>query len=281
MGKFDGVLIASDYDNTIVYTEDSLRGKGGIPPVSPENRAAMEYFMAQGGTFCVSTGRALPSFAALKDGIPMNGPTVLFNGAAIYDFAAGRYLCTAFLPERIRDHVRQLTAEMPDLTFEIYHDDNSIHVVHPNEITARHLHLTHSPSVELDSLDQAPSPIAKLLFEEEPPRLRQLEKYIREQPWSREYEIVASASTLLEITAKGSTKGDFVAKVADMLGIRPENLYCVGDNQNDLSMLRRSAIPFAPANCAQEVKDWGAKVLCHCDDGVIGDIVDILDRRYS
>ena len=60
MGKFDGVLIASDYDNTIVYTEDSLRGKGGIPPVSPENRAAMEYFMAQGGTFCVSTGRALP-----------------------------------------------------------------------------------------------------------------------------------------------------------------------------------------------------------------------------
>ena len=79
MGKFDGVLIASDYDNTIVYTEDSLRGKGGIPPVSPENRAAMEYFMAQGGTFCVSTGRALPSFAALKDGIPMNGPTVLFN----------------------------------------------------------------------------------------------------------------------------------------------------------------------------------------------------------
>lgn len=153
MGKFDGVLIASDYDNTIVYTEDSLRGKGGIPPVSPENRAAMEYFMAQGGTFCVSTGRALPSFAALKDGIPMNGPTVLFNGAAIYDFAAGRYLCTAFLPERIRDHVRQLTAEMPDLTFEIYHDDNSIHVVHPNEITARHLHLTHSPSVELDSLD--------------------------------------------------------------------------------------------------------------------------------
>ena len=83
MGKFDGVLIASDYDNTIVYTEDSLRGKGGIPPVSPENRAAMEYFMAQGGTFCVSTGRALPSFAALKDGIPMNGPTVLFNGAAV------------------------------------------------------------------------------------------------------------------------------------------------------------------------------------------------------
>jgi hydroxymethylpyrimidine pyrophosphatase-like HAD family hydrolase len=54
----------------------------------------------------------------------------------------------------------------------------------------------------------------------------------------------------------------------------------VGDNQNDIPMLEKSAIPFAPANCAQEVKDWGARVLCSCEDGVIGDIVEILDKRY-
>ena len=110
--------------------------------------------------------------------------------------------------------------------------------------------------------------------------LRPVQQWLLER-WGDRYEAIFSNAYYLEITAKGSTKGDFVAKVADMLGIRPENLYCVGDNQNDLSMLRRSAIPFAPANCAQVVKDWGAKVLCHCDDGVIGDIVDILDRRYS
>ena len=45
-------------------------------------------------------------------------------------------------------------------------------------------------------------------------------------------------------------------------------------------MLAVSAIPFAPANCAQSVKEWGARVLCHCDDGVIGDVVDILDTIY-
>ena len=247
MGKFDGVLIASDYDNTIVYTEDSLRGKGGIPPVSPENRAAMEYFMAQGGTFCVSTGRALPSFAALKDGIPMNGPTVLFNGAAIYDFAAGRYLCTAFLPER-----------------------------------TRHLHLTHSPSVELDSLDQAPSPIAKLLFEEEPPRLRQLEKYIREQPWSREYEIVASASTLLEITAKGANKGGMVRRLAQLLHIRQENVCCVGDHANDIPMLEFAGMPFAPANAIESVRRVpGVRVLPDCRENAIAAMIAVLDQHYQ
>ena len=82
------------------------------------------------------------------------------------------------------------------------------------------------------------------------------------------------------MTRKGSSKGGGVARVARMLGVAPDRIYCVGDNQNDIPMLALSAIPFAPANCAQEVKDWGARVLCHCDDGVIGDIVEILDKLY-
>ena len=224
MGKFDGVLIASDFDNTMVYTEGALRSGGPVPAISRENRDAIEYFMAQGGTFSVATGRALPSFASVMDGVPMNGPTVLFNGAAIYDFPAGRYLRTAFLPECIRDHVRQLSQLMPGLTFEIYHDDNSIHVVNPNEITARHLHLTHTPSQQIDSLDQAPSPIAKLLFEEEPQRLRQLEETIRAQDWSREYEVVASAVNLLEITARGANKGGMVRRLAELPISSPSSL---------------------------------------------------------
>ena len=54
----------------------------------------------------------------------------------------------------------------------------------------------------------------------------------------------------------------------------------MGDNQNDIPMLERSAIPFAPANCAQEVREWGARILCPYEEGVLGDIVEILDKRY-
>jgi len=80
VGKFSGVLIASDYDNTMVYTEGALKSGGPLPSVSRENREAVEYFMAEGGTFSVATGRALPSFSRVREGVPMNGPTVLFNG---------------------------------------------------------------------------------------------------------------------------------------------------------------------------------------------------------
>ena len=108
MGKFDGVLMASDFDNTMAYTEGALRAGTPIPPLSAENRGAILYFMEEGGTFSVVTGRSLPSFDQVRSDIPMNGPTVLFNGAAIYDFAQSKYLYTAFLPETIRSHVTEI-----------------------------------------------------------------------------------------------------------------------------------------------------------------------------
>ncbi len=174
MGKFDGVLIISDYDNTITYTEGALLRNEELPPVPPENRDAIEYFLSQGGTFSVATGRALPAFAPVAPSIPMNGPTILFNGAAIYDFSAGRYLYTAFLPETIRDHLADLLADLPDTAMEIYHDDNSIHALNPNDITRHHLHLTHLPTVVMERVEQVPFPISKVLFEEHPPRMAQL-----------------------------------------------------------------------------------------------------------
>ena len=72
MGKFDGVLLASDFDNTLLYTEDALRTGGPVPPLPERNREALTYFMAQGGRFAVATGRALPAFLRHAGDVPMN-----------------------------------------------------------------------------------------------------------------------------------------------------------------------------------------------------------------
>ena len=196
----------------------------------PENRQAIEYFMAQGGTFCVSTGRALPAFAPIAPTIPMNGPTILFNGAAIYDFSAGRYLHTAFLPETILTHLHRILEAVPHAAMEIYHDDNSIHAVNPNDITRHHLHLTHLPTVVLEDIDQVPFPVSKILFEEHPPRMGALTDYIAAQPWAADYEVVLSAANLLELTAHGANKGGMVKKLVELLGLDPRHLYCIGDH---------------------------------------------------
>ena len=281
MGKFDGVLIVSDFDNTVVYTEGALRTGTEQPPVSKENREAIEYFMDSGGTFSIATGRALPAFASLAKGIPMNGPTVLFNGAAIYDFSAGRYIRTAFLPETIRGHVHAVQQVFPDVAFEIYHDDNSVQAVNPNEITRGHLHLTHAPTVTIADIDQAPSPISKVLFEEQTPFLEQVAAFIRSQSWGEDYEVVFSADCLMEVTAKGANKGGMVKQLASLLGIRQEDVYCVGDHNNDIPMLQFARIPFAPQNAIEPVhRVPGIRILPNCWENAIAEMIAQIDDIY-
>lgn len=281
MGKFDGVLIASDYDNTMVYTEGMLRSGGDMPAISKENREAVEYFMAEGGTFSVATGRALPSFDKVRHGVPMNGPTILFNGGAIYDFAQRRYLYTAWLGEEIRGHLRALMDYMPDATFEIYHDNNDIHAINPNELTAAHEHLTHSPTVVLSSIEEIPSPIGKLLFEEHAPRLKKIMDWLLAQPWSDQYEIVPSGTFLLELTARGADKGGAVRRLAELTGTSPRHLYCMGDHANDIPMLEYAHIAFAPENAIDAVKNIpNIRVLSNCRENATAEMIRVLDGLY-
>ena len=86
MLKFNKVLLASDFDNTLVYTQGALERGEDIPPMSARNREAVEYFIQNGGYFSISTGRALPAFARYAKDLPCNAPCVIANGAAIYDF---------------------------------------------------------------------------------------------------------------------------------------------------------------------------------------------------
>jgi len=281
MGKFTGLLLASDYDNTLTYTEEALRLCRPMPPVSKANQAAIRYFMVEGGIFSVATGRAKPAFEAVADGVPMNGPTVLFNGAAIYDFSTGKYLCEAFLPETARAHIAQTIRELPFAAVELYHDNNDIHALQPNDVTRRHLHVTHSPTVIVDSMEQVPSPISKALFSTEPAHQAALLDYLRGQGWYGDYEIVASSESLVELTARGANKGGMVRRLAALLHIPQANVACVGDHANDISMLTWAGMAFAPANALPEVRALPCvRTLPDCREDAIAALIAVLDEKF-
>ena len=281
MGKFTGLLLASDYDNTLTYTEEALRLCRPMPPVSKANQAAIRYFMAEGGIFSVATGRAKPAFEAVADGVPMNGPTVLFNGAAIYDFSTGKYLCEAFLPETARAHIAQTIRELPFAAVELYHDNNDLHALQPNDVTRRHLHVTHSPTVIVDSMEQVPSPISKALFSTEPAHQAALLDYLRGQGWYGDYEIVASSDSLVELTARGANKGGMVRRLAALLHIPQANVACVGDHANDISMLTWAGMAFAPANALPEVRALPCvRTLPDCREDAIAALIAVLDEKF-
>jgi hypothetical protein len=281
MGKFDGVLLASDFDNTLIYTEEALLANVPIPALSRENREALEYFMAEGGKFAVATGRALVGFAKYAPMVPMNAPCVICNGAALYDFARGEYLETAMLDGQARQRGQAVLDRFPEVAVEAYHTDNVIHAVHPNEITRQHQHMTSVDVVETPSLLEVPLPLGKLLFEADHETLEAVRTYMTEQGWDGDYEIVFSAPFLLEATVKGANKGGMVRRLADYLGISMDHVYCAGDEANDVSMLTAAAEGFAPANCTPAVRDCGVTIVAHAQDNAIADVIGILDRRYA
>lgn len=280
MGKFDGVLLASDFDNTILNTERPRRTGCPVPPISRRNLDALRYFMEHGGRFAVATGRALPAFRMFADQVPMNAPAVVCNGAALYDFQVEAYLETVELPEQIRQQGQSLLDRFPTAAIEAYHLDNVIHAVRPNEFTRQHQHVTHAGVVAVDSLLDVPMPLVKIMFENDYDSLTALRAFALAQPWAADYEIFFSDKTLLEVTRKGASKGAMVRRLAARLGISMDHVYCVGDENNDISMLTAAAEGFAPANCVENVRNCGATLVADCDHDTLAEIVAILDKRY-
>ena len=280
MGRFDGVLLASDFDNTLIYTEDALRSDEPVPPLSRENREALEWFMAEGGRFAIATGRALAALVKYVDQVPMNAPGVVCNGAALYDFARGEYLEMAMLDGDVRERGQAVLEKFPSAAVEAYHIDNVIHAVHPNAITRQHEHLTKVAVEERPSLPEVPLPLGKLLFEDDHAVLEEIKSFLTEQGWSGDYELIFSGQNLLELTARGANKGGMVRRLAARLGITMKHVYCVGDEANDIPMLTAAAEGFAPANCVSLVRDCGATIVSDARESALADVVRHLAEKY-
>ena len=278
MGKFDGVLFFADYDDTLYNSQRS---------VSEENRVAIRYFMQNGGLFSIATGRAHRTFTPQikKERIPLNAPVVLSNGAAIYDYASDRYLLESSLDKSAPQWLAQLCDQFPALGFEAYHGED-IYVHNPNRVTREHLAKVGGSQIPAPILDM-PTPWSKVILQQDVLYLEEVQAHFL-QNWGEHCEAIFSNPYLLEVTAKGCHKGAMVEKVSQLLYINPKNLYCMGDNQNDIPMLALSAVPFAPANCSQAVRSWaqtdGASlnpmILGHCDDHAVAQAIHILDSIY-
>ena len=268
LGKFEGVLLASDFDDTLV---------GSDCEVSRGNREALEYFVREGGRFTVSTGRAHRTFAPYVDAAPINAPVILSNGALLYDFRAGRTVVDLPLPVCAAEDLGELCSAIPALGVETYHGDD-VYIFQPNAFTQRHVERVRTTWTQRD-LPDMPQPWSKAVIQADYQSLLTAQKYLLDR-WPDRYEVIFSNAVLLECTAKTATKGGMVLKLAQRLGVGREHIYCVGDNQNDIPMLAVSAVPFAPANCAQAVRDWGAVLLSSCEEDCVAQVIQTLDRRY-
>ena len=71
MGKFDGILICTDLDGTLLRNDKS---------VSEENKKAIEYFKSEGGIFTFVTGR-MPYYS--KEAFEKANPNIFLSSLIV------------------------------------------------------------------------------------------------------------------------------------------------------------------------------------------------------
>lgn len=67
-------------------------------------------------------------------------------------------------------------------------------------------------------------------------------------------DVVSSSEYNLEIMSKGVSKAQGVKTLAEFLGISSDEIICIGDSENDMSMLAYAGLAVAMGNASEEIK---------------------------
>lgn len=271
MCKFSGTLLVSDMDGTLL-TDDKR--------VSERNREAIRYFIKNGGLFALASGRAPVSLEKYRGQIPVNAPVITLNGAALYDMDRAQIVWEGGLDDRAAAEVMELVAgRFPSTGIEVYTREG-IHLVLNNNMTRRHMEIERLPFA-LAELGKLPRPFYKVLFADEPETLKQIEQYLRQQNIGERFpqlRFVYSERTYYEMLSREDSKGAVLLRLAEMLGVGRNRLYCIGDNYNDAELFEVSALGFAPDNAVPEIKKRAARAVCSNNDGAVADTIQYLDK---
>ena len=152
--KCSDAALFSDLDGTLF----NCRGE-----VSINNRNAIEDFIAQGGMFGIATGRASQNALQHLPGISINAPSIVFNGAAVYDYVNKRYILANYLDAESLPLIKELAECGKRLDIQLY-TEYGIFYVTPEERSYKPFVDMHRPCTFCKVDDIADRPWFKTLF---------------------------------------------------------------------------------------------------------------------
>ena len=272
MTDFSPYLITTDLDGTFLPKATGI---------SERNLSALEHYRAGGGLFTVATGRTHTNVRPLLPNVEelLNTAAVLCNGACIYDFAGRRALSETMMPEADVTRLLEFAAvEVPDLLFYVL-ARRQIRFSNFTDETNRYVAFCESGAVLISNPTAWPrSDWYKMVFRGTAERLAVVRKMLIDRFGDR-FSLAASSNRSLEIQMAGCTKAAGLAKLRECdERTRGRILIACGDYENDIPMLEAADIAVCPENASPAVKEIADYVLCHCNEGLIGDLIERIER---
>ena len=272
MGIYSDILLTVDYDRTLTAPDSTIPKR---------NLEAIQYFMDNGGAFTVNTGRSVPMTAVFRDRVPVNAPLLLYNGSAAYDLNEGKISFAHEIGLSQGDVVRACMEAFPDLTVEVQGIDAHYRFAENPawDAFSAHQPCAHAAAQPDDDL----GPFIKFTLygeirdvtvadlynatPEEKVRMDEVERQLKEL-FGDHCEVFRAATRIIDVHARGVSKRRAARELKQRLGRKI--LVCVGDGENDVSMLRGADYAFAPADGV--VADRFENV-CKCAESAVADVI--------
>ncbi len=270
MGKFDGVLLCSDMDGTLLNDKRMIGAK---------TIEALNYFTENGGYFSLATGRTRPATDAYRPLLPCNCPGIYLNGAILCDERDQSLVYMEGLDDCARMVAKQMMLQYPHIGIEVFLLDHS-YVCNMCDVTRRHFENLNIPYsvVDIDAIPEDTSLWGKINFTGESDQVDEVRRAL--QPMEEFYNLTFSTPVFYEMTCKGGHKGDGVQRVAEYLQVKPEHIYTVGDSQNDIPMLEIAETCFVPKNGRADVVAMAGVVVSDNNHDALYDVIEYLDQKY-
>lgn len=245
-------MVAVDMDGTLLKDNKE---------VSERNKEAIKHACEAGVKIVVCTGRIFTSAKAYAKMIGSVAPIIASNGA--------------YIREKDKDvPVYEKTLDKEDL-IKIVKRSKALgffpHIYTTNTIYAEKLifssknYATWNESLaekdrviieivenlEEHILESRHNYIKAVVMCDDIEKLKALRQEILEET---KVEIMSSVPNNIEITAYGTSKGEGVKILADFYKISLDEVICIGDNENDISMIQYAGLGVAMANAPEDIK---------------------------
>ncbi|WP_455538530.1 sugar-phosphatase [Terrisporobacter sp.] len=242
-------LIALDIDGTLINSSHQIT----------ENvKQTIKKAKQKGVKIVLCTGRPLKGIESFLDELNLKEEgdyAATFNGALIQntfnkDLISHLTLKYEDLVElfNLSEEIGSRSHFYDTKTLYTFNRDISDYTVLESHLTGIHLNVT--------TLEEVPKDIAmsKFMMIDHPEILDECIKKIPEKYYEK-YTIVRSTPFFLEFLNSNANKGSGISLLAKELGLKQEEIICVGDAGNDRHMIEYAGLGVAMSNATKEIKE--------------------------
>lgn len=265
-------LLAVDMDGTLLNSNRTISGV---------NKEAIKKAVKKGVQVVITSGRGRKGVENYLNEIHLGGENhylIANNGGTVY--RTSDFKCIAYKGLKGRDLKKLYALSKKFGLYMIAYTHEDTIAAEENELTRFERGFVGNPVkiIDFNKDIKDDEDITKIIFSQTE---EVLDKKMLEFPeeFYRKYNSVKTMPHILEIMDKDCNKGYGIKALADKLGIKKEEVICIGDQANDIEMVDYAGLGIAMGNAIDELKGIAQYVTSDNDDNGVAKAIEkfILD----